>query len=64
MWYDRLLYWVREGNCFLEDDGLGTMDKVIPPESFYVCLRTFMETDDGDSLEDLLRFTNETEKID
>ena len=45
MWYDRLLYWVQQGECFLEDDGLETMDRHIPQESFYVCLRTYMETD-------------------
>ena len=61
MWYDRLLYWVQQGECFLEDDGLETMDRHIPPESFYVCLRTYMETDEGEDLKDVIRFSNATE---
>ena len=44
-WYDRLYTWVERGDCFLEDEGLKPFEKVIPPENFYVCLRTYMESE-------------------
>jgi len=63
-WYDRLLTWYRRGDCFLDDNGLRTFEKTIPYEKFYVCLRTFMETDEGESINDMIRFSNETNPID
>ena len=46
----------------MEEEGLETdLRKTIPPENFYVCLRTYMETDQGEGLEDVIRFSNETD---
>ena len=59
-WYESFLYWVREGECFLLDDGLDTFEKVVPAKRFYPCLRTFLSTDQGEAYKEEIRFSNET----
>jgi len=46
-WYTAYYKWVDRGECFLEREGLKPFEKVIPPDSFYVCLHDFLLSEDG-----------------
>ena len=59
-WYEKFNKWVREGKCFLRDEGLQTFERIIPPEIYYICLNDYMTTDEGKPmLNKNLRFTDE-----
>ena len=48
-WYLKFNSWVRSGNCSLHSDGLGNFEKIVPPNSYYMCLDQWLETDAGRS---------------
>ena len=59
-WYLTFNKWVREGNCFLHDEGLRSFEKVIPPDSYYICLSKWLETEEGIEMSRFnMKFTNE-----
>ena len=47
-WYTAFKKWVDRGECFLEREGIKPFEKVVNPDSFYVCLHDFLLSDEGE----------------
>lgn len=63
-WYLKFNSWVHDGNCFLHRDGFKNFDKIIPPNSYYICLDQWLLTEKGQNEQSKgIRFINEDDPL-